>query len=452
MWWHLRAGHDMWQSKSILLTDTFSFTRAGQPWVNAFWVSEIIMYLVFRLGGFFGITVLVAGVGAVTFYLLYQRTTNGGFISALIILLAALAAAPVWGPRPQIFSFLLLAVLDGWLERSQKYNSRTFWLLIPFFALWANIHGGWIWGFLLLAAHITGSVINNLAAISKRADAMWTYPTALTLWTLGATLAVGVNPNGIGIWRLPFQTVNVSMQIQEWASPDFHQLQLQPFLWMFLLLLISAVIAKPGTDWAALIKITGFACLAFVSQRNMAPFAILAAPILANWTHVAIKNLEIHDFLPAALQPIKPFPRSVIVSLNVGIISVLALTALGRAYFLSTSDKVNQGIPYEAMNWIRMNPPGGNLFNSYNWGGYLEWTFPQMPVFIDGRADLYGEDLIAQWWAVVRGTPQGFSILDQWRIQMVILEPDWPIVRLLPASNWREVYRDKMAVIFTREK
>ena len=168
----------------------------GQPWVNAFWISEIAMYLIFRLGGFLGISLLVAGTGAVTFYLLYKRTARGRFISAFVILLAALTAAPVWGPRPQIFSFLLLAVLDGWLEKTQGRNTKALWLLIPFFALWANIHGGWIWGFLLLAAYISGSAINNLTGASRPALKSWKYPGILALWTLAAMLAF------LGHWHL----------------------------------------------------------------------------------------------------------------------------------------------------------------------------------------------------------------------------------------------------------
>ena len=125
MWWHLRAGELMWQSKTILLTDTFSYTRFGAPWVNAFWISEIIFYLVYQLGGFFALTILVALTGAATFYLLYRRMDGNQFINAFVVVLAALTAAPIWSPRPQIFSFFILALLDGWLlMRIQKGDAR----------------------------------------------------------------------------------------------------------------------------------------------------------------------------------------------------------------------------------------------------------------------------------------------------------------------------------------
>ena len=119
------------------------------------------------------------------------------------------------------------------------------------------------------------------------------------------------------------------------------------------------------------------------------------------------------------------------------------LTALGRVYLASTPTEVNKNVPVGAVEWLKENKAGGHLFNSYNWGGYLAWSLPQSPVFIDGRADLFGNELINDWWNVVDGTPQGFAILDQWKVQTILLEPSWPIIKLLPSAGWREVYQDQ---------
>ena len=59
LWWHLRAGQTMWVQKSILLADPFSFTRLGMPWVNAFWLSEILFYALYRIGGYFALAAFV---------------------------------------------------------------------------------------------------------------------------------------------------------------------------------------------------------------------------------------------------------------------------------------------------------------------------------------------------------------------------------------------------------
>lgn len=452
MWWHLRAGQEMWQSKSVLLIDKFSFTRTGTPWVNAFWISEVIIYFAYRQAGFLGITFLVGLTGSATFYTLYRQMDGNKLVNAFVLLLAAITAAPVWGPRPQIFSFFLLALLNYRLERTQNNQRRSYWILVPIFVLWANVHGGWIWGILLLFAHLVGGTLNNLSTTSVNYVSSWKNLTGLAFWTFVAALAIGVNPNGIDLWKLPFHTVNVSMQIQEWASPDFHQVQFHPLLWILFLLIISAVVGKPKTDWSSILKLVGFTYLTFVSQRNIGPFAIIAAPILANWSNRAIENFHADYFSKFNIQSPKAFSPKTVTLLNSIVLFFIGMAAIGRAYIVSTTKAVDKGMPVNAVQWLIKNPSDGPLFNSYNWGGYLTWTLPQTPVFIDGRADLYGSELINQWWDVVRGTPQGFDVLKIWRIQTIVLEPNWPVVSLLPEAGWYEAFRDNTAVIFIKNE
>ncbi len=199
------------------------------------------------------------------------------------------------------------------------------------------------------------------------------------------------------------------MQIQEWASPDFHQMEFQPLLWMMFLLIITAVLAKPKTNWISLLKIIGFAYLTFVSERNIALFAIVAAPALAEWTNSAIENIKADLSIHLDNEASPLFSEKINMIFNTGLLVVIGLIAFGRAYLVSISAEVNKNVPVGAVEWLKENQVSGHLFNSYNWGGYLAWSLPQSPVFIDGRADLYGNELINDWWSVVDGTPQGFS-------------------------------------------
>jgi hypothetical protein len=90
------------------------------------------------------------------------------------------------------------------------------------------------------------------------------------------------------------------------------------------------------------------------------------------------------------------------------------------------------------------------LFNSYNWGGYLLWELPQYPVFIDGRTDLYNDEVINQWLKVVRAEPGWQKILDQWGVRLVLLEPGTPILGPLQDAGWQLLYKDKTAIVFGR--
>ena len=408
MWWHLRAGKEMWEHRSILLVDQFSFTRAGQPWTNAFWLSELVFYVLYRLGGFFALSVFTALTGAATFLLINRRLPGRPFLNVAVVLLAALTASPIWGPRPQIISFFLVAWLDGWLADREQGRRRPLWILLPLFALWANLHGGWIWGILLLLAHIVGAVLNGALRYSTAENSpLRSRAGELLLWTGVAALAIGLNPNGLALWKLPFHTVDVSLQIQEWLSPDFHRPDFHPLLWMLFLLLITAKLSAPGRDWAALLKVIGFAYLTFIAQRNIAPFAIVSAPVLADWAGRALDGLRWPARVPRPAGSDRPLPYWLTAAINLILLGGLASVTLVRAYWLSLPEQVERGVPAGAVTWIKINQPQGLLFNSYNWGGYLTWELPEYPVFIDGRADLYGDELISEWREIISGSDRG---------------------------------------------
>jgi hypothetical protein len=447
LWWHLRAGHDMWSQKSILLTDQFSYTRAGVQWVNAFWLSEIVLFLLYDTGGYFALAGFVALTGALAFYLIYQGSRANHFVTAFVVMLAVITAAPIWGPRPQIISFLLIAVLDGWLSKSRARLDHP-WVLIPLFIVWANLHGGWIWGFLLLTAHIAGMVLEFISASSAEQKAeVWRNTKSLLGWSILGALAVGINPNGLSIWKLPFEQVNVSMQIQEWLSPDFHRFDFHPMLWMIFLLILSAPYASKPVDWSQRFKVIGFAYLTFVAQRNIAIFAIVTAPVLSEWLSHAATTL----WSAGRNFHINRLPRGPAGVINASVLILLASLAVINLAMLSNPEKVEKNYPVAAIRWIDATQPEGKLFNSYNWGGYITWALPQYPVFIDGRADLYGTDTIHQWQDVVHGHNNAMQILGQWDVQIVLLEPDWPVISLLKQSGWKIVYQDEKSIVLISE-
>ena len=360
----------------------------------------------------------------------------------------------MWSPRPQLFSFLFLALLDFWLYRYSRGEDSRLWILLPFFALWANMHGGFIWGILLLLAEVVGAGLDSLFGIP---DALLPRRLRkLALFSLLAAGAVLLNPNGVALWKLPFHTVDVSMKhIQEWASPNFHQAMLHPFLWMIFLLLFALNLSRKPLSFADLLKLTGFAYMAFVSQRNLAPFAIVAAPIAAQalsdgWD--SWKDSPLGDFFRRMQQDStgKDLPPRAASLLNGILILILLGAASGRLFLLSRPARVVSDYPAEAAAWLNQTRPQGRLFNSYNWGGYLLWSLPEYPVFIDGRADLYGNDIIAAWWTIEEGKPEAWELLDRWDVRLILLEPNAPILAALPSHGWVLLYEDEKSVIYGR--
>ena len=453
MWWHLRTGEEMWQRGEILTKDVFSYTRYGAPWVNAFWISDLGMYGLFSAGKYLALGAIVALLGAVSMGIVYVHSKGAPFLRTAIIILAALAAAPVWTPRPQLLSFLILAWLDYWMALRQKKEGPPLWLLPLVFSLWANLHGGFIWGFLLLIAYLAGNALSRFLGNGASSNHNI---KALFLWILVSALAVSLNPNGIAIWRLPFNQVKVSIiMIQEWLSPDFHQVSLHPFLGLVFLLLAGIALSGKRLDYSDLLKVVGFSYLAFVSQRNLAPFAIIIAPIISIqlnyvWEDWKQKPSIKHIKGLLAKDAITTLPQRRRTLLNIIIIGAISLAALTRLYLLTLPSQIENNVPAEAVQWIETRHPPGRIFNSYNWGGYLLWALHDYPVFIDGRADLYGAEIIDQWWEVTQATETGFHILDKWQVHLIVLEPTWPIVKELPERGWKLLYHDEKVIIYGR--
>lgn len=457
MWWHLSAGRAMWNSGEILQQDIFSYTRGGQPWTNAFWISDLMMFLIQASGDFFAITLWVSFMAVLTMAVVYRHAKSPLPIRVGVVLLATLVIAPMWTPRPQLISFFLLAVLDYFLSRKGEGLNKPFWILLPFFAIWPNFHGGFIFGFLLLAAFIVGKLLEPLIQHFDDWRAHLKILARLVGFAVLSALAVGLNPNGLAIWKLPFYTVDVSLAIQEWHSPDFHRIDLHPILWLLFLVIIALGFSTKKISLFDLFKTLGFAYMTFYSQRSMVLFAIIAAPVAARYLAIVWEDLK---FAPIGIwvtrmlgsSASKPLPNRMTKVINLTIVAFLFVVVLIRAFTISLPIMVYQTFPKSAITWFEKVQPQREMFNSYNWGGYLIWDLTEYPVFIDGRADLYGDEIIGQWWQIVNATDEGFTLLEQWDINCILLEPTWPIVGALKNESWVVQYEDDISVILERTK
>jgi hypothetical protein len=109
-----------------------------------------------------------------------------------------------------------------------------------------------------------------------------------------------------------------------------------------------------------------------------------------------------------------------------------------------------QQVPVAAVEFLQSELPPGKLLNSYNWGGYLIWALPEYPVFVDGRTDLYSDEVIDEWLGIVQAEEGWQELLEKYGIQVILIEPYWPLVKVLEFERWERRYQDDHAVIFVR--
>ncbi len=271
-----------------------------------------------------------------------------------------------------------------------------------------------------------------------------------------------INPNGINVWVVQFKTIGVSSLqdfISEWASPNFHELFQQPFLWVWLIFVFFISTGIYSLPFEKIFPLIFFGGLGFLSRRNIAPFAIIIMPILSE-VIVAFYNSKIKSsinrefFKKIELRNSKPKPlvqkiTNLTIIFILGIIISIKIVYLSNPYVLKNYEQ--QFFPYQAVNIIDPEDYMGiNLLNSYAWGGYISWYQPSVKVFVDGRTDLFGDEIILDWIAMVSADPEWEYLLNKYEIGWVFLEPDRPLLSELRNKQWELVYQDNLSVILKK--
>jgi hypothetical protein len=259
-----------------------------------------------------------------------------------------------------------------------------------------------------------------------------------------------INPHTINVLRLPFETVNIgALQnfIAEWASPDFHELFQQPMLWMLMLTLIAIGQSGRRLDWTDAATLVLFAYLAFVARRNIGLFAIVCAPILSR--HAAAW-FERSRWGQRRLSPGIPFANGAILFVIALAASVKVVAPLLPSVQAEAEARI---MPRAAVEWIAANRPAGLMFNSYNWGGYFLWKlWPDYPVFVDGRTDVYGNTLLGEYLQIIQAAPEFEAMLAARNIGCVVVDRDSLLARALARSGeWTLAHGDEQAVIYVRQ-
>ena len=129
MYWHLRTGQYILETRSIPTADPFSSTALGTPWVDVHWLSQVILYVTYVLASYAGLSLLVAALVAVAFIFVWKQMAGGVFIRAFIVVLAAATSGAVWTARSQMATFVFTAVV-GYLLYLYKWKQvDRLWVL-----------------------------------------------------------------------------------------------------------------------------------------------------------------------------------------------------------------------------------------------------------------------------------------------------------------------------------
>ena len=469
---HLKTGDLVLKTHSVPRVDDYSALARGRPYVAHEWLAGVVFRLVQGAFGFDGLVVLKVLVALGVALLLHAAARRLGASPAASIACLAfvmLLAAARFMERPHIFTFLMTAAFLWLLARRRSGARAPLWAFVPLQVLWANLHGGFILGPLLVAAAALSAALDAGRAPAPGAS------SRREAWSLGL-LAPGLvavsclNPYGPGLLRFPFQLTGSAFmgEIYEWLPPfgsPFASTYMARYYiaWIVVgagVLLLSFAPARGGPmatppDRFAGIVFVLFLALSLRMNRNVADFALATMPgIAASWGRASARLTGRGPQAPGRASPL-PWIA--------GILLVLAgwFAVAGYPYGPSLRRRLGFGlgrnIPVGAADYLEAIGMRGGVFNTYSSGAYLVYRlYPKVRVGMDSRNDVYGEDLYREYTRALTDADALADMLKRIEAGAILLE--WPNQGMMTAAaavhrlkSWTPVYFDDVSVVYLQE-
>ena len=448
----LTLGNLILTTHNIPVTDVLSWTKLAQPRPPYEWLADVLLAAANRLLGLDGVVVLTSCIIAAAFAFVGRDALlrSGLPLSSLLISAgAAVTSSLHWLARPHVFSFLFLALWLRGLERIRRASKAPWWELPLLMLVWANTHGGFVFGFAAWIAYFAGWIWQSRGGRIEKATGI------KLLRTGGASiLATFVTPDLWHNWDavLGNRSAYILSQTAETMPPQVSMPAVWPFMILLGVTLVLAVLNASRVLAPHLLLVVGFAITALLMARNVPLFAIAVAPILAYWLSQILENRAAWPRWEDALASVESsltgfFWPSLSVLVVTGVLA-LHLSSTGASTYRFSSEV----FPVAAADWIETNRPDGRMFNDLNWGGYLLYRlWPSERVYIDSQSDFYGEQLVRRYAAVLSANPGWEDEFRQSGIAWAVISPAVPLARQLRQNaGWLTAFQDSTAVVFVR--
>jgi hypothetical protein len=425
--WHIATGQWILDHRAIPHIDRFSFTWAGKPWVPIEWLAEVLYAAAFRISGYSGVAALATAALIALHAIVYANARRfvGPWLIVAAVVLMDLVLIPMLLARPHLLTWPLLAGWTWLMLRARGQDRAPPLAAALLMALWANLHGGFVFGLAIAAAF-------GLEALVSSADK----PRALRQWLIfgaACVAAVFINGNGVEgvIHPLRFTQLQMLPLIDEWKPSSPAR---TPFFFAVIAVVAALIVWKrPRLAWTRWLLLAALLGLALLQVRHEAMLAILAALLLPRGF---VRGEKRSDADSRALVPL----------------------ALGGAAFLVIARAVMPLSPpaNEANPWklIAAVPPGLRtqpVLNGYSMGGPL--ILSGIRPYIDGRGDMYGDALVLGYSRIINGDADALdTAVKRWNIRWAILPNGSKLSRILDHSpGWRPIVRDKVGTIYVRQ-
>lgn len=446
VWWHIRVGRIVLETRHFPDGDPFSFTVLGHFWMACEWLGDVLLAAVHKIGGLQALDVLYLVLGAATVVSLYilatirSKKSKAGFLATTALL--PLAVLP-FNLRPQMLGYLFLILTVIALELFRQGHHRAIWFLPPLFLVWVNAHGSFPIGLGAIGLYwICGWRNFQSGRLVAKA---WTPKERLSLSAvlLLCFATLPLTPYGTRLAAYPYEVAfNLPLgvaRVQEWRPMPFDELGGK----IFLGLLFTFLVAQIAYDFEWRLEEIGLflfgalmACLHVRFLLIFVPFFVpLLAVVFGRWTTVYDRRKD-HYVLNAV---------------------IIASVLLGLWHFFPSRAELDQivanSFPVDAVAYMKKNPVPDPMYNTYGFGGYLIYSrWPEHKVFIDGRADPFERaGVFTDYVYISELHPGALTILDRYGIKSCLIQGDEYLgSALLASGQWKRVYADRLSALFVR--
>jgi len=442
IWWHVVIGKEIMASSVVPRLDQFAAAALGRPYHDSHWLFQIAVAAAHQLGGMIGVQLLAVAIWSLTLFFSYKSIARWlpGYAAATIMLLLAMASLERFIPRPEIMTYLMIAIFYYLLQQQSFRTGGGLALFTALQMIWTNSHGLFVLGPFMAGCCWLAAVAGKVQGKERPALASSTLLIFLLL------IATVVSPYGIDNWRYAYllftevgKAAPIYLQNIGELSPTFGKDAAEGVaFWFYLALLLGstgAVIAAVASRRIAverLLMVTVFFALSLSGRRNMVLFALTAAPFLGENLSPYLKGrLRRHRLFKALLIPL---------------CAALAYYGISGRYYRSVNLATRFGLgatpllyPYGLPDFLERINYRGQVFNSNMLGGFfLYHEYPRMIPFTDGRWEIYDPTLFDS------DIP---SLVKRFSINAFLLQHSCPDARMIypeffKSTEWRLVYYD----------
>jgi len=449
VWWHLKVGDWILAHHAFPHTGILSRTAVNRPWAAYSWGYEVLLSRAYAWFGLVGVgmfgTILTLGI-AYAVYWMVRRLSGDFWMACILATVTCSAFLFSLMPRPVFFSMILFAVTLTLLLESQRTGRAELLYWLPLvFLVWANCHIQFVYGIFVVGLFTAVHLLQQLSANRGMAPD-FALPSRLPARKLVLIFTACVLATCLGPYSYHLYAVVLTYAGSKFPYTfirEFQALNFRAVSHYVELLLAGCAFFTLGrqkrVDLFKLALLTVASVVAFRTMRDSWFLCITAAACMADaWGKEGER------------EPGETLPQTAVVLAAVALLSFLIARNVG--FDTRGLDAAMSSVfPVKAVNFLRQNPQPGPLYNTFDWGGFLTWYMPDHPVAIDGRTDLYGDELDTQFFRTQQGDASYVDDPYLNESQVVLLsKKDGLASVLLSDSRFSLVFQDSLAVVFVR--